>query len=457
MKKMIQFALQMLGMFVAVVMGGVAMAAAPAATALEGAGKTVNNEGGQTRSNVEPNGDPEFYAKDVDQEIAKIRPQSTVIDTMTRQIAKRRSVKAMEVKVYEMGSRVLATTLASEVTKQSSGSTTVLNLADPKAFTYGDQLLVQGVKGYKEDGVTQGDADLVLLVTGTEEATGKPIVVAVNGLKDDAGNNTWLPAIASGKKVIRMGKACAESDAQVPAFALVPTSRTNYCQNYMFQIKQSIIDRMSDKEVPFSFTDLEREAIYDMKRGQELSRLFSTKQVVWHPSKNEQMFNTEGLWWQAKKDYSLVTDSYGSVTASSMVDFMEFLNTGMGAGSKKKILVAGSKLISGLTKMELDKLQVLKQDIEKLWNVEFTGFSAFAGKLLAVHSELFDEVGMEDCGLVIDPDEVTLATFMPFTRTQLELKKSGQSNSEAVVFQQIDCVYVANPYTACRVKLGGEA
>ena len=90
MKKMIQFALQMLGMFVAVVMGGVAMAAAPAATALEGAGKTVNNEGGQTRSNVEPNGDPEFYAKDVDQEIAKIRPQSTVIDTMTRQIAKRR-------------------------------------------------------------------------------------------------------------------------------------------------------------------------------------------------------------------------------------------------------------------------------------------------------------------------------------------------------------------------------
>jgi hypothetical protein len=194
-----------------------------------------------------------------------------------------------------------------------------------------------------------------------------------------------------------------------------------------------------------------------MKRGQELSRLFSTKQVVWHPSKNEQMFNTEGLWWQAKKDYSLVTDSYGSVTAPSMVDFMEFLNTGMGAGSKKKILVAGSKLISGLTKMELDKLQVLKQDIEKLWNVEFTGFSAFAGKLLAVHSELFDEVGMEDCGLVIDPDEVTLATFMPFTRTQLELKKSGQSNSEAVVFQQIDCVYVANPYTACRVKLGGEA
>lgn len=457
MKKMIQFALQMLGMFVAVVMGGVAMAAAPAATALEGAGKTVNNEGGQTRSNVEPNGDPEFYAKDVDQEIAKIRPQSTVIDTMTRQIAKRRSVKAMEVKVYEMGSRVLATTLATEVTKQSGGSTTVLNLADPKAFTYGDQLLVQGVKGYKEDGVTQGDADLVLLVTGTEEATGKPIVVAVNGLKDDAGNNTWLPAIASGKKVIRMGKACAESDAQVPAFALVPTSRTNYCQNYMFQIKQSIIDRMSDKEVPFSFTDLEREAIYDMKRGQELSRLFSTKQVVWHPSKNEQMFNTEGLWWQAKKDYSLVTDSYGSVTAPSMVDFMEFLNTGMGAGSKKKILVAGSKLISGLTKMELDKLQVLKQDIEKLWNVEFTGFSAFAGKLLAVHSELFDEVGMEDCGLVIDPDEVTLATFMPFTRTQLELKKSGQSNSEAVVFQQIDCVYVANPYTACRVKLGGEA
>ena len=136
-----------------------------------------------------------------------------------------------------------------------------------------------------------------------------------------------------------------------------------------------------------------------------------------------------------------------------MVDFMKSLNTGMGAGSKKKVLVAGSKVISAITKMELDKLQVLKQDTEKMWNIEFTGFSAFSGKLLAVHSELFDEVGMEEKGLVIDPDELTLATFMPFSRRELELQKSGQSNSEAVVFQQIDCVYIANPYTACRVSL----
>lgn len=450
MKNVMNFMLQALVMLVAVVSGGILMAAAPVASAMDGAGKSV--EGGQTRSNVEPNGDPEFYAKDVDQEIAKIRPQSTVIDTMTRQIAKRRNVNAMEIKVYEMGSRVLSTTLSEAITKTTSGNVE-LKLVDPKAFTYGDQLLVQGVKGYNADGATQSDADLVLLVIGKNESNGNPTAVAVNGLATATAGNTGVPAIETGKKLIRMGKACAESDAQVPAFALIPTSRTNYCQNYMFQIKQSIIDRMSDKEVPFSFTDLEREAIYDMKRGQELSRLFSTKQVVWHPTSNEQMFNTEGLWWQAKKDHSLVTDDNGAVTASAMVDFMEILNTGMGAGSKKKILVAGSKLVAALTKMELDKLQVLKQDVEKLWNVEFTGFSAFSGKLLAVHSELFDEVGMEDCGLVIDPEEVTLATFMPFTRTNLELKKSGQSNSEAIVFQQIDCVYLANPHTACRVKL----
>ena len=444
MKKMMNVLLQVLGAFVTAIVGGAAMlAGGVAGTAMDGAGQSVNNEGGQTRSAVEPNGDPEFYAKDVDQEIAKIRPQSTVIDTMTRQIAKRRGVKAMEVKVYEMGTRMLATTLNTAVTGGTTG-TVKLDLAEPRAFTYADQLLVQGVKG-------SDDKDLILLVTGNDDATGNPIVVAVNGSGAD---KTTVPAIAKDKKIIRMGKACAESDAQVPAFALVPTARTNYCQNYMFQIKQSIIDRMSDKEVPFSFTDLEREAIYDMKRGQELSRLFSVKNVVWHPSKNEQMFSTEGLWWQAKKEATLPVDGNGAVSATAMVDFMKELNTGAGAGSKKKILVAGSALIAALTKMELDKLQVLKQDIEKLWNVEFTGFSAFSGKLLAVHSELFDEVGMENQGLVIDPEEVTLASFMPFTRTNLELKKSGQSNSEAVVFQQIDCVYIANPYTACRVTLG---
>lgn len=442
-KNVINVIAQAFMMLCAIVVGGVAMAAAPTASALDGAGKVVNNDGGQTRSNADaPNGDAEFYAKDVDQEIAKIRPQSTVIDTMTRQIAKRRGVKAMEIKVYEMGTRIIATEMKSKSGDNATAGPLELDIEDPRAFTYADQVLVPGVKG--EDGVS----DLVLIVTGTNESNGKPSVLAVNG----AGGK--IPVLAAGQKLVRMGKACAESDAQVPSFALIPTARTNYCQNYMFQIKQSIIDRMSDKEVPFSFTDLEREAIYDMKRGQELSRLFSKKNIVWHPSKNEQMFSTEGLWWQAKgADVELTPDANGAVTANAMVDLMETINTGNGAGSKKKVLVAGSKLVAALTKMELDKLQVLKQDIEKLWNVEFTGFSAFSGKLLVVHSELFDEVGMESKGLIIDPDEVTLATFMPFTRTNLELKKSGQSNSEAVVFQQIDCVYLANPYTACRVSL----
>jgi hypothetical protein len=454
-KSVLKVIAQVLMTLVAVFVGGGAalLAAAPVADALQGSGKTVANENGQTRSNVEPNADPEFYLADIDQEIAKIRPQSTAIDTLTRQIAKRRGVKAMEVGVYEIGSRVLKTEMSTSLSEQSSGTTVVLDVKDPKVFTYADQILVEGVKGYEEDGTTRSDAGLVLLVTGTEEATGKPIVVAVNGKKDDTGTNAWVPEIASGTVLVRMGKACAESDAQVPAFALVPTRRTNFCQNYMFQIKQSIIDRMSDKEVPFSFTDLEREAIFDMKRGQELTRLFSVKRVVTHPTKNEQMYSTQGLWWQAKKDYELATDTNEAVTAATMVDFMKSLNTGMGAGSKKKVLVAGSKVISAITKMELDKLQVLKQDTEKMWNIEFTGFSAFSGKLLAVHSELFDEVGMEEKGLVIDPDELTLATFMPFSRRELELQKSGQSNSEAVVFQQIDCVYIANPYTACRVSL----
>lgn len=442
MKKMLGFVLQLMGWVLTIALGGVAMAAAPVASAMDSAGKSVSNEGGQTRSNVEPNGDPEFYAKDVDQEIAKIRPQSTVIDTMTRQIAKRRGVKAMEIKVYEMGTRVISSTLNTAVAGNVAGAIK-LDVVDPRAFSYADQILVPSVKS--------NGSDLVLIVTGTNESDGQPSVIAVNG---GGADNTTVPAIAKGATLIRMGKACAESDAQVPAFALIPTSRTNYCQNYMFQIKQSVIDRMSDKEVPFSFTDLEREAIFDMKRGQELSRLFSKKNIVWHPTKNEQMFSTEGLWWQAKgADVELEPDTNGAVTANAMVDLMETINTGNGAGSKKKVLVAGSKLIASLTKMELDKLQVLKQDIEKIWNVEFTGFSAFSGKLLAVHSELFDEVGMANKGLIIDPDEITLATFMPFTRTNLELKKSGQSNSEAVVFQQIDCVYLANPYTACRVTL----
>lgn len=439
-------------MLVAMVCGGAVMAVAPEGSPLQGGGTSV--EGGQTRSNVEPHADPEFYAKDVDQRIAKIRPQSTVIDTISRQVARRRKADALEVKVYEMGSRAIKTQLSETTTEQTSGQTMELNVDDNKIFTYGDQILVDDVTGYETDGKTPSTKNLVLLVTGKVEATGKPTVMALNGLADSNGGQSWIPALTKGTTLTRMAKACAESDAQVPAFALVPTSRTNYCQNYMFQITQSIIDKMSNKEVPFSLTDVEIEAVYDMKRGQEISRLFSTKKVIVHPTKNEQVYTTDGLWYQAGKDFVLSTEEDGSVSAGTMIDLMKYINTGMGAGSKKKVLVAGSDLVSAITKMALDKVRVLKQDIHKEWDVEFTSLRAFSGQLLLVHSEIFDETGRSNSGLIIDPDELTLATFMPFTRTPLDLKKSGISNSESVVFQQIDCLYIANRYTACRVKLG---
>lgn len=451
--------LESLVMILAVVCGGpVMMAAAPVGEAMTGAGIAV--EGKQSRSNVEPNTDPAFYAKDIDQRIAKIRPQSTVIDTMTRQIAKKRNTKSLDVKVYELGSRAIETVLKDEYIEPSaeevtdSAATATLNTLSNKIFSYGDQILVETVGGFAPDGVTGTNHDLVLIVTGKSNE-GHIQVCALNGKKIGSVQHC-VPTIPANTKLVRMGKACAESDAQVPSFALAPTSREQYCQNYMFQISQTMIDKMSAKEAPFSFTDVEEEAIFDMKRGQELSRLFSAGAKMWHPIKNEWVYSTEGLWWQAKNDYQLGTSNSGKdtvVTAAEMVDLMKFINTGAGAGSKKKVLVAGSELLAALTKMELDKLQVLKQETETLWNVEFTGFSAFSSKLLVVHSELFDEVGRSKEGLIVDPSELTQAVFLPFTRRQLDLKSAGTSNSEDTVFQQIDCVYIANRYTATRLKL----
>lgn len=457
MKRFIYGLFQALVMLVAVVCGGagVLMAGVPAGVDMTGAGKSV--EGGQTRSNVEPNTDPEFYAKDIDQRIAKIRPQSTMIDTMTRQVARKRKVSSLEVKVYELGSRSIMTTLLDDYMEPSEGevsqgaATATLNCKDNRVFSYGDQILVEDITGYEADGKTESTSSLVLLVLSKTQ-DGQLNVVAVNG-KTIGDVPNCLPTIISGTKLVRMGKACAESDAQVPTFAIAPQSRMTYCQNYMFQISQSMIDRMSSKEAPFTFSDVEEEAIFDMKRGQELSRLFSKKNKIYHPTKNELMYTTEGLWYQAMNDFTLSVNENGAVSASVMVDLMKKINTGQGAGSKKKVLIAGSDLLSALTKMELDKLQVLKEETDTMWGVEFTGFSAFSSKLFVVHSELFDEVGRSDQGLIVDPEELTQGVFLPFERRKLDLKKAGTSNSDDTVFQQIDCVYIANRYTATRVKL----
>lgn len=437
-------------MALAIFCGGGVMAMA---VALEGGGNMASGDSSLT--NNEPMADENYYTKEVDKRITKIRPLTTPLDTLSRHTAHKISTKSLEVQYYSVGTQPIKTKLLKAVVAQTAGLTTAIEVADSEMFSPCDTIRVVDVKGYEKDGVTKEARDLILYVTGAD-SSGNPTVMAVNGTKNSAGNNIYLPDIPANTILIRMGKACAEKDATAPTYSIVPTKKITYCQNFMAQIEESTFEKMSGKEVDWAFSDREEAVLFDMKLGMELSYWYGIGNKFTHPVKKEIVSTCNGIIWEAGKD--IIMGTYDAekqecvVTSNDMVDVAEMLFTGVGAGSKSKVLFAGSKLLTAMQKARTDKYMLEQPDIEK-YDLSFRGWNTNFGKTLIIHNEIFDMNGEDDCGVFLDVEFLNKATFIPFGRNVLDLKSAGIKNSNAVVLQEVSCLYLTSPQSHARVRL----
>jgi len=472
MSKLLSLTLSLIGMLVGAG-SGVLMAAA---TDLPDAGKSNSGTDGHHAGNPEgkfsPNGiatetqgredgDSEFYTKDIDKRIVKIRPMATPVDQISR-YAKAQKSDSFEVKYYSVGTRPISCTTTSAVTAQTSGASISLPVDDVNMFTLDDTIRVVGVKGkYNDKGIAydaddENTPDLVLCVCGKNDSTNMPTVYAVNGNLDGNKQAIFVPAIPAGTTLVRMGKACGELDVQTGRFNNIPTAEVQYCQNFMIQVEQSTFDKIAAKEVDWGFNDLEEDGIYDMRLSQENTFLFGVKNVIHHTSKNGMAtWFTGGIWYQAGKDIEVGTwdadKGCAVISDEDLVDITKDLFVGTGIGNKRKILLCGSDMLSAFSKIKSDKFRL--KDTVEVWNLKFKSWDTDFGEVLTIHHELFDANGMSDCGFALDPDYLTKKTHVSWSRNILDLKKAGVRNTDAVVIQEVSCLYLRYAKAHARMKL----
>ena len=449
---------------------GVMMAAAsdmPDAGKHEGGEGNLGNdgEGIATETGSRENADPEFYTKDIDKRITKIRPMATPIDQISRHATAQPS-SSFEVKYYSVGTRPISCKTSAQIAKQTSGASVALTVDDPNMFTLDDTIRVVGVKGKYDDKGTAYDAndpnapDLVLCVCGRNDTTNMPVVYAVNGEKDTNGNATFVPEIPTGTTLVRMGKACGELDVQTGRFNNIPTPQIQYCQNFMIQVEQSTFDKIAGKEIDWNFSDIEEDGIYDMRLSQENTYLFGVKNVIKHVSKNGMAtWFTGGIWWMAGKDIEVgtwdSTKKAAVITDDDLVDITKDLFVGTGIGNKRKIVFCGSDMLTAFSKIKSEKFR-LKDTVEK-WNLKFKSWDTDFGEVLTIHHELFDANGMSDCGFALDPEYLTKKTHVSWSRNILDLKKAGVRNTDAVVIQEVACLYLRYAKAHARLRLAKQA
>ena len=407
---------------------------------------------GPLSTDVAREGSPELLLNEIDSQIVKIRPMATPVDQLSR-CAGAKHTGSMTVDYYNVDTKPTSTTLKEDVPEPVNDgdpdniTKVKIKTENNEIFDVSDTILVQGVSGYEADGTTLSINDLVLYVVKKDADTGEIQVMAVNGKKVGSVPNC-VPGIYSGTTLIRMGRAASELDVMSPQFEALPQKARNFCQIFKCQIEQSTLMKMANKEVPWNMSDQEEAAIYDMRLGMEKSFLFGVKQKLWDPIKKENILFTGGIWYQAGKDFNYNPDNFNQ---SEVVDMMREAFTG-NAGSKRKILIGGSGLIGRLNKLEYSKVLTAGDNVVK-WGIDFSEIRSKFGTLYVLLSEVFDEVGMADNGMVIDPEYLQKYSHIPFSTEALNLKASGVRNVDALVLTEASCLVLRYPKAHMRISM----
>ena len=299
-----------------------------------------------------------------------------------------------------------------------------------------------------------------VMIDGTTGVDGQPVILYVVDI--DKGSSNPLNVIAlnltdeqkaaasfgqSGQRLVRMGRAAGELDVQTPQFEALPVKSTNFCQIFKAQVENSILTKLSSKEVGWTLSDQEEVAIMDMRLGMEKSFLFGVQARLTDPRRFDEVLFTKGIWNQAGEEFALTDEP---ISTETLVALMRKAFTGDCAGSPRKILMGGSGLIERLNNMEYTKV-ISASDTVTRWGIDFTELRSKFGVLCVVHNEVFDQCGHENDGMVIDPQYLTKYSHIPFRVEHLDLKSSGVRNTDALVATEASCLVLRHPKAHLRI------
>ncbi len=393
---------------------------------------------------------PELLRNSIDERIVKVRPMSTPVDQLSR-CGRARRAGSMTVEYYSVDTKKTEAKLA-EAHPGGAGSkksddlyTYILKTTDDSLFEISETILVPSQPGYDRNGRPSG----ALMLYVVDRPSGGGVEIApVNARETEimGGKTLQMPSLQVGELLVRMARAATELDVQTAQFAALPQKASNNCQIFKMQVEQSTLAKIADKEVGWTFSDQEEAAIIDMRLGMEKNFLFGSRARLFDSTKNEHIYFTGGIWGQAGREHELLIDA---LTEGDLVDLCSAAFS-LNNGSRRKILIAGTGLVEALSKLQFTRTLSAGDTMVK-WGIEFKEIRSNFGSLYLLHSEVFDQCGHRNDGFVLDPDYMTKYVHVPFQAETLDLRRSGQRNTDAVVLTEASCLVLRYPDAHIRV------
>lgn len=362
--------------------------------------------------------------QDLSKDITLFNPDRFPLDTMTRELLKKKGkATSQKVKYYQKSTKPFSDIIKS-ANSTTSGATITVTPETRSTWRTKDTLVMRGVGA--------NGADVMFQVSSvTEENITLKVI-----------SQSTVPAWSANQVIYRLGNAMSEKDMTTEPFAVYPDEYEQYCQNFMAQIEETTFAGLTEKKVDWDFDDMEIENLYSLRGEIEASFLFGVK----HEIKNgaDTTLFTNGIVHSIDRKL-FYTTSEGAISKEQYTNWMESIFTGNN-GSKERVLLAGSGLIKAISLLrETDKVMQNNTQMETYLGVKCTSIVSDFGTLKIVHAPLLDELGWKENGIVLDLEHLYKKEFVPMHATELDLKGSGQRNANAKVIQEVSCLVLRHP------------
>ncbi|MDR0768710.1 MAG: hypothetical protein LBE71_02220 [Dysgonamonadaceae bacterium] len=385
---------------------------------------------------------------DVQRKVVKINAGASPLTQFSFYALKEKATSMVQ-ELYLVDILPDSTTLkAAYVEPNTNGVETVtLDTNNNGIFSAKETIIFPLVKGYNETGEVQTEHFFMgYILKKTDE--GKLIVKAVNGKKIGATNDS-VPSLEANTKILRCGRAHNEIDMGTEPYALVPTKETQYLQKFRCQVEESTLEKIAKKEADWKFSDKERAAVDDMKRGMSKSYLLGVKNKI-YDEKRLEVYTTEGVYWQAGKEFLYGANAERVFTYEELIRLTEMAFTG-GNGNKNKYFLVGSGLMTNLSLIKDAQNFKLAKSTHVKYGITFKEIETNFGNLYVVHDETFDRMDMRENGFIFDPSLLRKHSIVDMAVKDFDLRESAQRDVDARSITDISCLWLQNRLAHIRV------
>lgn len=396
-------------------------------TQLPGEATTVSNA-------REAGGD--LIQNDIDEQIAILGTDENVLDTIKRRVRRQVKVTGMEVDHYMIDEERVTCKTNAAYTGVAGTTSAVLKVsqADAKLFPEFYTINVRGVNGYDPTGkIIQTGVDLMLFVTGKDNSSGCPIVMAVNGPKVNATDaDCYIQSIPADTVLISLAPAAYETQMNIAPSSAVPEGETIFLQKMLLNSIVSDYFEAQKKRIPFAQATIAEALIRQYRlrccRTAWVGIKSKFKVNVGKDLGEQFIYTSGGIRWQIKKQYDLTA----KMTVEDLINISMVKFTGRNC-SNHAIWLCGKELLAEIQKLDITLHRDITVTKQTVFGMKCTRFETIFGDMDFIHDPTLDVLGYKKCGAVLDMEGFVRYYLKDAEEHNQDMKSQGEEAVRQVI------------------------